>query len=287
LLLHAPAADHAWLGEAGRTLGLETVLAAVQILDQSVVRMKQSTQVRTLVEMALIRICRLEDLEQLASLAAQLRQLPGGGSARPATPISAAKPPELRPSLERPSREPPLRSEPEAQKKNEVVPETRGSPPLKQAEQPPLELSAARAAWTQALAALADSGDMAADLGKLATDIAISGPNTLAALFPQQYTYQRTACERPDRKSRLEEAVSAAAGRAVRLEFKLGGSPPQKEAERPVSQAPTLVQKAQRRREMERHPLVRQAMELFEADVEHVSEPIRSEEPVAIAREED
>jgi hypothetical protein len=128
---------------------------------------------------------------------------------------------------------------------------------------------------------------MAADLGKLATDVAISGPNTLAVLFPAQYTYQRSACERPDRKARLEEAVSAAAGRAVRLEFKLGGAAPLREPERPAPHAPTLVQKAQRRREMERHPLVRQAMELFDVEVEHVSEPTRAEEPAAATREEE
>ena len=45
--------------------------------------------------------------------------------------------------------------------------------------------------------------------------------------------------------------------------------------------ASTLAQKAQRRREKERHPLVRQAMELFEADVEHVSESTLVQEPAA------
>jgi DNA polymerase-3 subunit gamma/tau len=278
MLLHAPSADHAWLSEAGRSMGLETILAAVQILDQAVVRMKQSTQVRTLVEMALIRICRLEDLEQLASLAAQLRQPPGITAAR-STPPAAAVPKASQP--------PRPQSDSPPQKKNEVAAESGDSPPAKPAEQPPLELAAARSAWTQALAALSDSGDMAADLGKLAADVAISGPNILAVLFPHQYTYQRSACERPDRKARLEDAVSAAAGQTVRLEFKLGGSAPSRETERPVPTAPTLVQKAQRRREMERHPLVRQAMELFDVEVEHVSEPTRSEEPAAAVRDEE
>lgn len=278
MLLHAPSAEHAWLSEAGKNMGLETILAAVQILDQAVVRMKQSTQVRTLAEMALIRICRLEDLEQLASLAAQLRQ-PSGAVAGRSTPPSATPP--KTPQLPGPQ------SESTRQKKNEVAAEDGDSPPANPAGQPPLELAAARSAWTQALVALADSGDMAADLGKLATDVAISGPNTLAVLFPHQYTYQRSACERPDRKARLEEAVSAAAGQAVRLEFKLGGSAPPREADKPVTSAPTLVQKAQRRREMERHPLVRQAMELFDVEVEHASEPTRSEEPAAAVRDEE
>jgi len=134
---------------------------------------------------------------------------------------------------------------------------------------------------------------MAADLAKLATDIAISGPNSLAVLFPQQYTYQKSACERPDRKSRLEEAVSNAAKRTIRLDFKVGNETQAKEAAPVAPPASTLAQKAQRRREKERHPLVRQAMELFEADIEHVGEPTRSEEPTrneelaSTAREEE
>jgi DNA polymerase-3 subunit gamma/tau len=273
LLLHAPSSDHAWLVEAGQNMGLETILAAVQILDQSVVRMKQSTQVRTLVEIALIRICRLEELDQLASLAAQLRQMPAGG-ARPAP----ASPPAR--SVE------PARPTPPPQKKNDVAVEDDGPAPVKAVELPPLAREEARAAWTEALAALADSGDMSADLGKLASDIAISGPNTLAVIFPQEYSYQKSACERPDRKTRLEEAISAATGRSVRLEFRLGGQAAPKPLTTAAPQAPTLAQKAQRRREMERHPLVQKAMELFDAEVEHVTAATRSEE-VSAVREED
>jgi DNA polymerase-3 subunit gamma/tau len=264
LLLHTPSSDHARLAESGKNLGLETLLAIVQILDQAVVRMKQSTQVRILVEMALIRICHLADLDQLASLTAQLRQLPpktGGGAViqKVVDPVRPAVSP--------------------AQKKNEVeTPEIAASLPVKAAEAQPLDEAAARGAWTQAIAALGDSGDMAADLGKLASDIAISGPNTLAVTFPPLYSYQKSACERPDRKARLEEAVSAAAGRSVRLEFRQSQDVPTKVVAPVTPAAPTLAQKAQRRREMERHPVVRQAMELFDADVERVTEPTRNEE---------
>lgn len=127
---------------------------------------------------------------------------------------------------------------------------------------------------------------MAADLGKLASDIAISGPNALAVSFPPHYTYQKSACERPDRKARLEEAVSAVVGRPIRLEFRINEAAVAKPPEKPAASVPTLVQKAQRKREKERHPLVRQAMELFEADVEHVTEGRTSDEAVAVREEE-
>jgi len=286
MLIHTASSDHARLSESGRSLGLETILAAAQILDQAIVRMKQSTHVRTLVEMALIRICRLEELDQLSSLVSQLRQAPAGSVARPSIPPSVLKVErQAPPSMPRESvvaaETPQKKSEPEKQIRVD-------SSATGEAAGTPLSASEGRDAWQQALATLGDSGDMAADLGKLATDIAISGPNTLAVVFPSQYTYQKSACERPDRKSRLEEAVSTAAGRAVRLEFRVGSESSPKVVDKAAPPVSTLVQKAQRKREMERHPLVRQAIELFDADVEHVSEPTRSEEAEIVAsRDED
>jgi DNA polymerase-3 subunit gamma/tau len=288
MLLHTSAADYERLADAGRSLGLETVLAVIQILDQAVVRMKQSTHVRTLVEMALVRICRLENLEELTSLAQQLRQMPSSGAPRQSQAASRAPSPApvapLAPSKPAPE---PVSTPP--QKKSNEPAEVVGPQATTLEEREPLNEADAVSAWQQALVALGDAGDMAADLGKLAMNIAICGPNALAATFPRQYSYQKSACERPDRKARLEEAVSAAAGRRVRLEFRLGAETAARPAEPAQPQVSTLVQKAQRKREKERHPLVRQAMELFDADVEHVTEPVRSEsaEPAAAAVDDD
>jgi DNA polymerase III subunit gamma/tau len=285
MLLHTASADHARLVEAGRALGLETILAAVQILDQAVVRMKQTTQVRTLVEMALIRICRLEELDELSSLVAQLRQMPSG-----AAPPRGASTPPLRPAASpgRMSHSPSADSPNRGGGEKEIAAERNsdegasaaqkktpggGEVTVEAASSRPLSLDEGRAVWQQAIAALEDSGDIAADLVKLASNVAISGPNALAVAFPAQYTYQKSACERLDRKARLEEAVSAAAGRTIRLEFRIDeNATASRPVERTAPPVSTLVQKAQRKREKERHPLVRQAMELFEADVEHVTE---------------
>jgi DNA polymerase-3 subunit gamma/tau len=298
MLLHTAAADYARLTATGQQMGLETILAAVQILDHAVVRMRQSTHVRTLAEMALIRICRLDDLDQLAELVAQLRQLPPGnapprtGAAVPSRPTDrsserAAAAPGATTSSG--SSAPPvsaMRSSEEipAQKKSELA---EVAPPNLGVERP-LSREEATEAWRQAIMALGDSGDMTADMAKLAIDIAISAPNTLAITFPSQYTYQKSVCERPDRKARLEEAVSAAAGCRVKLEFREGGKAPAKPAEKSAPPVTSLVQKAQRKREMERHPLVRQAMEMFDADIERVTEPVINEEsePVTPSREE-
>ena len=84
LMLHVSAADFAAVREAGQRWGLETALAAVQILDQALTRMRQSTQVRTLVEVALVRICKLEELDALPGLIAQLRDRSPPAPGRPA-----------------------------------------------------------------------------------------------------------------------------------------------------------------------------------------------------------
>src|SRR5690606_28164652 len=82
--------------QAGRELGLETVLAILQILDQTLARLRFSTQARTLAELALVRITRLADLQAVADLIAEVR---AGGPLAPAertAPVAApatARPP--------------------------------------------------------------------------------------------------------------------------------------------------------------------------------------------------
>ncbi|QDS97725.1 DNA polymerase III subunit gamma/tau [Adhaeretor mobilis] len=58
-------------------LGVQTLLAIAQVLDQTAARLRVSTQTRTLAEMAIVRICHLENLDELAALAARVA---AGGS---------------------------------------------------------------------------------------------------------------------------------------------------------------------------------------------------------------
>ncbi len=63
-----PAAPAKQVAEAGRRLGLQTVLAAMQILDQTLARLRCSTQGRILAELAMVRLCQLEELDEIAAL---------------------------------------------------------------------------------------------------------------------------------------------------------------------------------------------------------------------------
>jgi DNA polymerase-3 subunit gamma/tau len=85
-MLYALPSQAEEVSDVGRQLGLSTVLAISQILDHTAARMRVSTHGRTLVEMALVRICQLGELDDLAALVAELR----GGTAEQSQPATAS-----------------------------------------------------------------------------------------------------------------------------------------------------------------------------------------------------
>lgn len=68
---------------AAQTLGIHRLMAAIQILDQTLSRMRYSTQGRVLAELALIRIANLEHFQMVAEL---LDRLKSGNLSLPAVP---------------------------------------------------------------------------------------------------------------------------------------------------------------------------------------------------------
>ncbi len=67
---HTSASLHDELKELGERWGLQTVLAVVGLIDQTLVRIRHSVYSRVLLEATLIQICSLPDLQSIADLAA-------------------------------------------------------------------------------------------------------------------------------------------------------------------------------------------------------------------------
>jgi len=67
-LLNCAGADIPVLTTQGESLGLETILSIVQVLDNAIVRMQSSLHGRTLLEVAAVRICGLEQVDSIADL---------------------------------------------------------------------------------------------------------------------------------------------------------------------------------------------------------------------------
>ncbi len=255
LLRHSSEADYPTLQEASQRFGLETTLAAFEILDQAVVRMRQSTQPRTLLEIAVVRICHLEELDQLAGLIEQLRS----GETRP----SAAARPVPTPRTAGRSTAPESAPTPAPEKKTTDLSNPVPSALPRGVSGVPLTDESADAIWRQVLENL---GDMTADFASYYDHVAISAPDSLVVHFREGYTLQKESCEQPDRKAHLERTMARILGRPVRIDIAV--IPDGKQA--PAAPAPTMFQLM---RERESHPWVRQTVELFDAEVIRVDVP--------------
>ncbi|QDT67855.1 DNA polymerase III subunit tau [Planctomycetes bacterium MalM25] len=75
-MLYALPAQHEAAKGLGDRLGVQTLLAAMQVLDQTAQRMRVSVHERTLADMAIVRLASLEDLDDLAQAAADLAANP-------------------------------------------------------------------------------------------------------------------------------------------------------------------------------------------------------------------
>lgn len=295
LLLHASASDYAELQELARRLGLETTLAAVQVLDQAVTKMRHSVHARVLLEVALVRICKLEDLEELAQLAARLQ----AGGAFPAATTRAAGPAATSAIS---ASAPPLNTEKKkwtevsAAQASDVEPPTHAPVTLAPAssatwpqtqavasglayddrpgesgeESLPatamaLQATTVRQVWEAALEQLED---MTADFGRFFASLTVPAPDRLVVGFRPEYTLQKQSCDRPDRRAKIEQAVSQIVGRVVKVEFELLPGEA-KVVERRAAPASRAV----RIREREKYPLVQQAKAMFDAEIVDVVEP--------------
>lgn len=103
---------------------------------------------------------------------------------------------------------------------------------------------------------------MTADIAAQASGVATLAPNRLAVRFPAKYTLAKEQCERPERRRRIEEAVSEAAGGPVKVEFEVL---PESAREAPKTVSPQ-VSRHQQIRKARSHPFVQEAMRLFDGD---------------------
>ena len=114
--------------------------------------------------------------------------------------------------------------------------------------------------------------DLTASTLQSAQSIAISVPNHLVVKFPSHYTFQKDACERPERRVKLENELYRLTGNRFRVTFELL---PESVQSQPVVQEGGVKTTRQRRREAEQHPMVQQAAETFGAEVVRVDQPGR------------
>jgi DNA polymerase-3 subunit gamma/tau len=261
--LHASPSSEQQVVEAGKRLGMTTTLAAMQALEQTLNRLKFSTQGRILTELALVRICSLEDLDDLPELIAQLRSgVPAGGGAtgRPASrPTPASRP---GPTSE-------LAAEPTEAKVSSAATSEGASSTRSAGSAMELTPENAPQIWARALETM--SG-MVVEQAKQFDHVAVAGTDHLAIVFKPEYALAKAFCERSDWSTRFHEALRQVTGKTIRVTFTVD-EPHSATSQSGGPGAPQAVSPRQRLFEASKHPMVRRAADLFGA------EPVRVDDP--------
>jgi DNA polymerase-3 subunit gamma/tau len=244
------------VAQAGKQLGLETILAAMQILDQTLSRLRVSTQGRILAELALVRIASLDNLEDLSTLIGSLQ---GGVPPQRVEPV-------------RPAAVSTASSGADSKKKAVVADSSAASAPAP-AEPPtagpktPLTPENVEQIWQQVLERL--SGIVATYAGQYER-LAIPAPNQLEVQLKAGYTLAKSMCERPDQIAKLEQIVLELTGQRVRIQFTLAAE--ELRSEEPAAPVRTVPPEV-RLMEVAQHPMIHRAGELFGAKPVRVDGP--------------
>ena len=288
LFLHTSPTHWPQVVEAAKQWGLDAILAAMQIVDHALARMSYSMQGRVLAELALVRICQLEDLEDLRTLLSNLRggvpavSSPSGATGKPA-PAGEKKndvtPPPLQPAVPERSIETAAIEETQVSAKAAAyagtAPETAVPTP---AQQRALTAETAASLWAEVLAQLPG---FATEHAKQAAQVAISAPNRLAVSFQPAYTFSKAVCERADQKAKFEQKLAELTGSRVQLEFRLLEE--QTPVPARVAAAATVAPPHVRLAQVMDHPLVVRASQLFRARPTRVDDAPRNESRSGVA----
>ncbi|MBV8676217.1 MAG: hypothetical protein JO355_03495, partial [Planctomycetaceae bacterium] len=211
---------------------------------------------RTLVELALVRVARLENLSELGELIARLAALESG-----AVPPTSAD--HAAPSAGKKKSTPPQPAVPAAHPDSASGP---APPGLSRAttspadDGPPLSLEAARQAWPEVVKLVGLR--FGKGLGLVAPS-AISGPNLLVIEVPPRYNWVVDECESVEARARIEQALQRLLHRPVLVRF-------DRSAEAEPRESPAQAATPGRRGDPAGDPMVQKVVELFEARPLHL-----------------
>jgi DNA polymerase-3 subunit gamma/tau len=232
---------------------LDTVLAGLDILSTTKARLRGSGHGRVLLEMALVRLCRLDDLVSVSHLAQMLQ---GGGDLAPAPPTS------------RPTSSTPVAQPTTAVRAGSLVEavKKKSSEPTDSTDAPsvtPLTPDSLAQVWAEILTQVGPI--LARELHRAGLP-AITGPNHLVLQFSPAYNQQREYCAEAARLQRVHDALQRVTGQAWTLRLEVTSS--RNGHTRPTTPAPTAAQPS----EALQHPLIQRSIEVLDAKLLQVDD---------------
>ena len=233
------------LYKQSQAIELETILAGLDILSTAKARLRSTIHGRAILEMAVVRLCRLENLISLAQLAQALDA--GTPAPRPAPP-----------------------SKPAATSLTAALEEKKKVEPAENGVATPLSEANLEQIWSRTLT---EVGPFLANELRKIDSVAIFGPNALAIRFPIDYDLSGNTWDTA-RRARIEEVLRKITGHTCSLRIETvssispAGAAPQasEPAESPQSRS------RRQRAEILKQPLLNRAVELLGAQVVHMDE---------------
>ncbi len=256
---HLDPADVEAIQEAAKKYGIPQTLAGLQILEQALSRLRFAHAPKITAEMALVRLCTLEDLQGLSDLLGQLGSSDNAPTAPPVASANRSRP-QATPTA------PPSGNAPASSQAHSSAPQTAKADLAQPASSGTLTPENLPDIWPSVLERL--SGMLQENLSQ-GTQVSYIDADKLAVTFDAAYTFGKEFCERPEQKKRLEDALRENVGSPVRVEFHV--QPADSDASQPKKEPRRSAR--QRMLERSRHPLVSRAKELFNANETRYEEP--------------
>ena len=253
-LLSISEANRASLQRQSEAWGIQTCLAAFQILNEARNRMFRASHGRALVELALIRMSLLEDLDLLSQFLSSGGQLPAAPTAvRQTSPRLSAS--EVSQSVSEAPAPPAESPEPPSdqkkiEKKNEIQSPVASEPVENSA--PAAETVPFRAGMESLLLSqlIENTKDLLKDSVKGVTSIAISGPKQLDLQFSKSYNFSKQYCERPEMLARLENSLEKVTGERIKIRLIVQEAPTESEDAADKQNRPSVAQQRAEQREL-------------------------------------
>jgi DNA polymerase III subunit gamma/tau len=259
-------------------LNLDAILAGLDVWTAVKGRMRDNAHAQVLLEMAVVRLARMEELLAVGQLASAL------GQGRIPVPAQVS-------STARPSSDPSEATD-SAKKNGTVTPGLARSPESSDVELAGYSLSESTlgALWDRINRHASERYPMLASQLKFANLPAIFGPKTLVIRFQSEYNHAYEACDSEENIRRMEEILQRESGQPIKVACELVTAGPEP---RPTLTAaagnPRPIQASDRKKQLMGLPLFRKAGEALGAQIWHVDEDFNPEAPsrTANARPQD
>ena len=267
----------------GNAWGLSTLLSAIQLLDESIVKMKHSVQSRILLEVALVQICTLADLQSIADIAQGIAQNlnPSAGPKRAELPSvqapSVQAPTEKKNVEQAPAAIAPVAIAPVAAESTDPADPAESSDVKKKELQnlsPSQETSELAEPRQQlAMVALGLEG-LARQLASLALDVVEQPEGRWKVRLAKEAEWTFSKFTSPENLRKLTEGLMRLTGRQIELDFVVTDEPmPQQQGVHDQGPKPTQgVSQPQRIREMMATDLIKRFIEVLGGEVVKVED---------------